>query len=49
MMSVLCRQPPEPTYGQVISKPGPVARPADNKPKNTEIQDATYAAIVHNK
>jgi len=47
----MCRQPPEPTYDDVISKhgPSPRPRPADKKPKKTEAQDATYAAIVHNK
>ena len=46
----LCRWQPEPTYGQVISKPGPVARPRASQIRNqTEAQDPTYAAIVHNK
>jgi len=46
----LCRRQPEPTYGEVISQPGQVARPRAFQIRNqTEAQDPTYAAIVHNK
>ena len=47
----MCRQQPEPTYDDVVSKHGPSPRPraSQKNQKKTEVQDQTYAAIVHKK
>ena len=39
----------EPTYSEVTSNPGPVARPRPSVEKKPAAEDVTYAPIVHNK